>query len=165
MHFCGIVIKPVNVTTEKAREILGEKLVKIGLADWYSTDSYRERGFADSNNQNGKIVESLKEFKLLFGKWLGELKKLTPQQEFIWNNVWAFGIVNSSSGEDDDCYLDEFFAPHEFYEFYDQKYIQLRRSLVNTYVTAYKKRTMELIDKLLAENPDGYNVILLDYHN
>lgn len=149
MHFCGIIIKPKEVSVPKAREVLGEILVARGESDWYSTDDYRERKI------NGRVEVSLKEFKKVFVEWLKDVKPIPKDERFACNPVWAFCLV----GEHELC--DEVLVPQEFFEFYE---MPERIQLINTYVRTYKKYTMALINKLLKSETE-YTVVLLDYHN
>ena len=149
MHFCGIVIKPKEVSVPKAREVLGEVLVARGESDWYSIDDYRERKI------NGRVEVSLKEFKKVFIEWLKDVKPIPKDERFARNPVWAFCVVNEHES------YDEVLVPQEFFEFYGTLE---RIQLINTYVRAYKKYTMSLINKLLKSETE-YTVVLLDYHN
>jgi hypothetical protein len=149
MHFCGIIIKPKNLGIEEARTLLGDLLVERGFADWYSTDDYRERLFS-----NGKREITLKEFKEEFTEWLKDLKEVPEDVEYVFNAAWPLCFIYP------DNYIDEYFLPYEFFDFYRTPE---RTQLINLYTRAYKKYTMKLIDSLLMDDEE-YTVVLLDYH-
>lgn len=149
MHYCGIIIKSKEVSVPKSREVLGEVLVNRGFADWYSTNNYRERVI------NGKTELSLKEFKKIFSAWLKELRPIPKEEMYAINDTWAFCTVN----EDEDA--DEIILPYQFYEYYG---MPERRHLINIVTRAYKKSTMQLINKLLKKGAEC-TVVFLDYHN
>lgn len=148
MHYCGIIIKPKSMSIENAREILGDYLMKIEIADWYSTDNYRERTF------EGKQTISVKEFASIFEEsWLEQLFELTEEDKYITNPTWAFSIIKD----------DKVFAPIRFWEFCDLD-DSYRRDLINAYIRAYKAATKKVLKDLLATNAEEYDVVLLDYH-
>lgn len=151
MHFCGIIIKPTNISITDARTLLGDELVSRGVADWYSTDRYRERTF----KKRQKIP--LSEFKELFtGKeFLGSLQ-LNTDHAYFGNDSWAFAIIKND-------YIDELFLAEDFWEFYN--YPTHRKKLVTAYIDAYKEATTDIINKLLESPKQQYDVVLLDYHN
>lgn len=157
MHYCGIIIKPKSMSIENARKLLGDYLVKIEIADWYSTDNYRERTF------EGKQTISVKEFASIFEEsWLEQLSEMTEEDKYITNYTWAFGIITSISIlriEDD-----KVFSPIRFWEFYDLD-DSYRRDLINAYIRAYKVATKKVLKDLLATNAEEYDVVLLDYHS
>lgn len=142
MHYCSIIIKDKRVSVEEARTIVGDKLVSLKKADWYSTGDYRERTF------KGKQVVSLKEFKELYiNDWLSE--ENTKEKM-----MWDFGVVVY----DKDCgnYLSIFIEENEFWEL---------AIILQDFYEAYKIHTLDIIDELLRESYNDYNVVLLDYHN
>ncbi len=142
MHYCSIIIKDKRVSVEEARTIVGDKLVSLKKADWYSTGDYRERTF------KGKQVVSLKEFKELYiNDWLSE--ENTKEKM-----MWDFGVVVY----DKDCgnYLSIFIEKNEFWEL---------AIILQDFYEAYKIHTLDIIDELLRESYNDYNVVLLDYHN
>lgn len=142
MHYCSIIIKDKRVSVEEARTIVGDKLVSLKKADWYSTGDYRERTF------KGKQVVSLKEFKELYiNDWLSE--ENTKEKM-----MWDFGVVVY----DKDCgnYLSIFIEENEFWEL---------AIILPDFYEAYKIHTLDIIDELLRESYNDYNVVLLDYHN
>lgn len=142
MHYCSIIIKDKRVSVEEARTIVGDKLVSLKKADWYSTGDYRERTF------KGKQVVSLKEFKELYiNDWLSE--ENTKEKM-----MWDFGVVVY----DKDCgnYLSIFIEKNEFWEL---------AIILPDFYEAYKIHTLDIIDELLRESYNDYNVVLLDYHN
>ena len=151
MHFCGIIIKPTNISITDARTLLGDELVNRGVADWYSANKHRERTF----KKRQKIP--LSEFKELFtGKeFLGSLQSDTDNTYFS-NDSWVFAVITN------DC-IDELFLAEEFWEFYD--YPNHRKKLITAYIDAYKEATTDVINKLLESPKQQYDVVLLDYHN
>lgn len=149
MHFCGIIIKPKTISVVEARKIMGEELVKKDIADWYSTDEYRERLF-----KGNKKTTSLEEFKKIFEKWLKQIKRIKKDEKYFSNNTWAFIKI------DEDGYIDEFIAEDGFYQFYD--FPEIRRNLINEFTKGYKLKTMEIIEET---NKEEYDVTLIDYHN
>lgn len=155
MHYCSIIIKDKRVSVEEARTIVGDKLVSLKKADWYSTGDYRERTF------KGKQVVSLKEFKELYiNDWLSE--ENTKEKM-----MWDFGVVVYD--KDYGNYLSIFIEENEFWEFTrfckTTLFGDLRVRLIDLYYEAYKIHTLDIIDELLRESYNDYNVVLLDYHN
>lgn len=151
MHFCGIIIKPIKVSITDARTLLGDELVNRGVADWYSTDDYRERVFDE-----GRTVP-LDKFKVMFEgeEWLAKLS-VDNERKYFSNDSWAFAVIT-------DDYIDELFLAEDFWEF--SEYPEHRRKLVTAYVDAYKEATTSIINELLESPTQQYDVVLLDYHN
>lgn len=155
MHYCSIIIKDKRVSVEEARTIVGDKLVSLKKADWYSTGDYRERTFGD------KQTISLEKFKDIYKKeWLGE--------EYAKDKtMWDFGVVVYD--KDYGNYLSIFIEENEFWEFTRFRnptlFGDLRERLIDLYYEAYKIHTLDIIDELLRESYNDYNVVLLDYHN
>ncbi len=156
MHYCGIIIKGKDVTIKEARTLLGDVLVNRGIADWYSTDEYRERTF------DGAQEISLKDFSKIFKeKWL-----VKDSKDVFNNHDWAFGVIKEG-------YFDTLLLPTEFYEYFvygheltdEQKEIKAGRELmIKTQERLYELTTVKAIDVLL-ESDVEYTVCLVDYHN
>lgn len=153
MHYCAVVILPKDLDISEGREIMGEHLINLGYADWYSSGDYRERKF-----EGGMRSIPLKEFKNIFKGWLKKIKRIPPEKKYFFNDSWCFGAIDRYSGV---SYLSYFYGAPSFGEFVDP---EIRRGLINKYVLAYKKETLNLIDRLL-ETDVEYYVTLLDYHN
>lgn len=135
MHYCGIIVKKKEVSVVEARKVFGEMLVEKGVADWYSTDDYRERKFEDD-----KVEITLEEF---ISKFKDDFKGLPIC--FI----------------DEEGYVFEQIIPSEFYEYYDAK--NEREALLETQAEAYEKQLNINFSKL--KDIKDYNVCLIDYHN
>ena len=136
MHYCGVIVKEKQVSVVDARNTLGKKLVEKGIADWFSTDDYRERLF-DINNEAKQVI-SLKEFKKEFEDW---------------DTTNDFVII------DRDLHIEGKFLTNKFSDFYGidgwrefrEKFAELHRKAVNSAIAELDE--------------DKYDVCLLDYHN
>lgn len=142
MHYCGIIIKRKETSIVEARKSLGEVLVERGLSDWYATDDYRERSFADD-----KKTIPLAEFKEQFFSeaWL----------DHDGNDVWPLAIL------DEEAYIQEMIIPYGFWEMYGVD--DYRERLDDLYKDAYVRWCEKYIGKITGV--ELYDVVLLDYHN
>ena len=95
MHYCGVIVKKKEISVVEAREVFGELLVEKGVADWYSTNDYRERKFEDD-----KVEITLEEFISKF------------KDDF---NGLPICFI------DEEGYFFEQIITSEFYEYYDCK--------------------------------------------
>jgi hypothetical protein len=135
MHYCGIIIKPKGLDVPTARQLFGDALVEKGVADWFSTDDYRERLFT-----NNRQVVSLEEF--INEHWMNYKEYCCP-------------ICVLSTDYIEDCII-----PSEFWEYYNFK--EERNVLLETQHKLYLKAVNLWFTSL---DVTKYDVTLLDYHN
>lgn len=137
MHYCGVIVKRKNIDIETARKIFGDILIKKGIADWYSTDDYRERVF-----KKGRREIELKEFVEIKDNY----------------NALPICFIDENGNVFDQM------ITSEFYEYYDAP--EERKELIKAQARAYKvqlNKTLELLSKY--SKLEDYNVCLIDYHN
>lgn len=137
MHYCAIIVHHKEVNVVDARQMVGEKLVERGEADWFSTDNYRERTF------DGKVSIPFKEF-------------LEKKDIFSVENPLVFASIY-------DGYIDRLLIPNYFYELYRHTD---REKILALYQQAFYDTQIRLLD-IIVENyeVDDLVVTLLDYHN
>lgn len=119
MHYCGVIVKRKNINIETAREIFGDILIDKGVADWYSTDDYRERVF-----KKGRREIELKEF-------------IKNKNDY---NALPICFID----EDGDVF--EHMITSEFYEYYDAK--NEREILLKAQAEAYEKQLEVIFSRL-----------------
>lgn len=113
------------------------KIVGDDLVTRGTADWYSENDYRERHFGDGKKEISLKDFK-------------------IDNYILVVAYIKEN-------YIDKIYIPYEFYEFYNSKFIEQLKNLVNEYTKLYQLITSDLIETLLKENKD-YTVCLLDYH-
>lgn len=137
MHYCAIIVHPKEESVEDVRQMVGEKLVERGEADWFSTDDYRERTF------NGRVSIPFKEF-------------LNKKDIFSVEDPLVFAVIY-------DGYIDHLLIPNYFYEIYRHTD---REKILALYQKAFYDTQMRLLDVIAEDDEvDDLIVTLLDYHN
>ena len=137
MHFCAVIVHPKELSVVDVREMVGEKLVEKGEADWYSTDNYRERTF------NGRVSIPFKEF-------------LEKKDLFKVNDPVVFAFIY-------DGYIERLQIPKYFYEL-DRD--TDREKILALYQQAFYDTQMRLLNVITEDyKVDDLVVTLLDYHN
>lgn len=147
MHGMAIIIKNKEISIENARKYCGDILVKRDVADWYSSNDYRERLFED-----GSKTKSLKDFIKDFGKY--------KNSECL--NTFKIDIDNEDTEEIFDT---EIIIAPEYWGVYCKSLKEDIEKLEEEYRRIYFKY-MDLVFKEMIEKEDinEYDVTLLDYH-
>lgn len=137
MHYCGVIVKSKEISVVEARETFGEILVNREVADWYSTDDYRERLF-----ENSRVEITLEEF---------------IEKKHYYNALPICFI-------DEEGYIFEQMITSEFWEYYDAE--EERKELIDAQARAYKVQFDKILESLSKHSKiEDYNVCLIDYHN
>lgn len=148
MHENIIIIKSKQLDLRETCEKVGNYLVNIGHADYYTTPLSRGGQLIE-----GQIVMDLKKFQEHF---LNDLQYAHP------NFLQSFFILSGDAPFKDVQWEDEFIY-NEFFSLSHNKFEHLRQDVVaaqSVLMTAYLRQRMAE----LRERPDEFEVCYLDIH-
>lgn len=145
MHGMATIIKKKEISVEKAREYCGDILVRKDIADWYSSNDYRERLFED-----GSKTKSLKDFIKDFGKYKNS------------ECLDTFKIDVEDTGE---IFATEIIITPQYWGVYCDSLKEDIEKLAEEYREIHFKYMNLVFEKIIEkEDINEYDVTLLDYH-